>query len=269
VNLDIGSFDLDNALQSQGLTPKPWTQVLETVKAKLPAADWETFSRLHKNFVGYRSEGTLSRFYGFVFSQNLQMDVNAYRYGRLKSVLTDLIAEIPAGITILDIGAGAGIVSTVVQKSLSPRFLALQDLCREVRDELTAQGFRVLPHPAPARPSEWNAAAAQGAAPNGFDLLLCVDSLGEVNADDDGTLAKPDEVPSADLPDMVEERYGFTQKLAPWIPWMAPGGRILLWEPIASTKVFEALAISLRNKGWAVELRSRAPGRNYLELRRN
>jgi hypothetical protein len=258
------NLNVDSALQTQGLAPKPWSEVLETVKAKLPAREWETFSRLHKNFVGYRSESTLSRFYGFVFSQNLQMDVNAYRYGRLKAVLADLIEEVHAGNSILDIGAGAGILSTVIQRHRSPRTLVLQDPCREVRDELTAQGFRVLPHPPPARPSDWNVSVSHG-----FDLLLCVDSLGEVNADDDGALTKPDAVPAADLPDMLEERYGFAQKLAPWIPWLAPGGRVLLWEPFPVGNVFEALAISLRNDGWDAQIRTRAPGRNYLELRRN
>jgi hypothetical protein len=251
------NLDIESELRNLGLTPQTWPQTLDALKAKLEKPDWETFSRLHRNFVGYRSETTLSRFYGFVFSRGLHLDVNAYRFGRLHNVLTDLLPELPPGLSILDIGAGAGIVASLVRKHCAPRAYVVQDPCREARDELTAQGFTVLPHPAPAAP------------PEGFDRLLCIDSLGEVNGDDDGALAKPDGADPMELPDMLEQRYGFAQKLAPWKAWLAPGGRVLLWEPFAYQNAMEALAVLLRNEGWDAQIRSHSPGRNHLELRLN
>ncbi|HKP97408.1 MAG TPA: methyltransferase domain-containing protein [Fibrobacteria bacterium] len=255
-----GEIDLERELQSQGLSPKTWPMVLESLKAGLPAADWEKFSRLHGNFTGYRSENTSSRFYGFVFSRGLHLDVNNFRYARLMSILKDLLPEIPPGISILDVGAGAGIIASIVRRHCAPRSLVLQDPCREVRDALSARGFAVLPHPAPAAPE-----GKEG----GFDLLLCIDSLGEINSDDDGALAKPGDTAPGELAEMLEERYGFTQKLRPWKPYLAPGGRVLLWEPFAYQTAMESLALSLREGGWNVNLHSRAPGRNYLELRPN
>jgi hypothetical protein len=243
--------------------------VLETIKAGLPRPDWEKFTRLHKNFIGYRSESTASRFYGFVFSQGLQLNVNAFRFGRLAVILKDLLPEIPPGISILDIGAGAGIIASILKKNRAPLSLVVQDPCREVRDELTAQGFTVLPHPAPLFPLRASrpGVSPAGPQPGGFDLLLCIDSLGEINSDDDGALAKPDGVPTGELAEMLEERYGFAQKLQPWRPYLAPGGRILLWEPFAYQNAMDALASLLRDSGWDARLHSRAPDRNYLELR--
>jgi SAM-dependent methyltransferase len=263
--------ELENDLRGLGLVPKSWPQTLESLKAKLPKQDWETFSRLHRNFTGYRSESTLSRFYGFVFSRGLHLDINAYRFGRLKAVLADLLPELSPGLAILDIGAGSGIIATLIQRRSAPRTYVVQDPCAEVRDELAAQGFTVLPHPVPAIPPALGAAAPspdpeKGAA--GFDLLLCVDSLGEVNGDDDGQLAKPDAIDPAELSGMLEQRYGFAQKLETWKPYLAPGGRVLLWEPIPYQNAMEALAQLLRNEGWETVLHASAPGRNYLELRR-
>lgn len=258
MDIKDGINDLERDLRGLGLVPKSWPETLEALKAKLPKQDWETFSRLHRNFTGYRSESTLSRFYGFVFSRGLQLDINAYRFGRLKAVLTDLLPELSPGLAILDIGAGSGIIASLIQRRFAPRAYVVQDTCPEVRDELSAQGFTVLPHPAPA---------SQGSAAGGFDLLLCVDSLGEVNGDDDGRLAKPDAIDPEELAEMLEQRYGFAQKLEPWKPYLTPGGRVLLWEPIAYQNAMDAVGRSLRNEGWEATLHSRAPGRNYLELR--
>jgi SAM-dependent methyltransferase len=271
VDIKDGTNELEIDLRALGLHPASWPQTLETLKAKLPKQDWETFSRLHRNFTGYRSESTLSRFYGFVFSRGLQWDINAYRFGRLKAVLTDLLPELSPGLAILDIGAGSGIIATLIQRRFAPRAYVAQDPCAEVRDELAAQGFTVLPHPAPALPPALGGAApspadAKGAA--GFDLLLCVDSLGEVNGDDDGQMTKPDTLDPAELADMLEQRYGFAQKLEPWKPYLAAGGRVLLWEPIPYQNAMEALAQRLRTEGWEAALHAPAPGRNYLELRR-
>ncbi|MDB5050647.1 MAG: hypothetical protein JWO30_3718 [Fibrobacteres bacterium] len=257
-----GEIDVEQELQSQGLTPKTWKKVLEDIQAKLPKPDWETFSRLHRNFVGYRSEWTLSRFYGFVFSHGLQMEINSFRYGRLAVVLMDLLPEVKAGASILDVGAGAGIIASILKRYRAPHSLVLQDPCREVRDELTALGFTVLPHPAPG-----SAAGLPGANKGGFDLILCVDSLGEINSDDDGSLAKPEAAADAEFREMLEERYGFAQKLETWKPYLAPGGRILLWEPFAYREAMEALAATLRERGWDARPVSRSPARNYLELR--
>jgi hypothetical protein len=258
-------FEFETELKNLGLSPKGWPQVLETIKAKLGSGEWEKFSRLHRNFTGYRSESTAARFYGFVFSHGLQLDLNCFRYARLQAILRDLLPEISPGLTILDVGAGAGIIATLLRKQCSPRALVLQDPCVEVRDELQAQGFAVMPHPAPTVPP-WTANASESDSAL-FDLILCVDSLGEINSDDDGLLAKRDSVSLEELPRHLEERYGFAHKLGPWKEYLAPGGRVLLWEPFAYQNAMESLAAILREDGWDSRLVSRAPTRNYLELR--
>ncbi len=265
-------IDIEMELQSMGLRPKTWPSVLETVKSRLSPADWEKFSRLHKSFVAYRSETTLSRFYGFVFSHGLQLDINCFRYGRLLEVLKDLLPEISPGQTILDVGAGAGIIAALIRRHGAPKALVVQDSCAEVRDALRAQGFIVLPHPSPGPLPDIEPVAHSGtlrkeSIPSRFDLILCVDSLGELNSDDDGMLAKRDAAGLEALPQRLEERYGFAHKLSAWKGHLAPQGRILLWEPFAYQKAMEWLAVILRAEGWHAQLVSRSPTRNYLELR--
>jgi hypothetical protein len=242
-------------LFSMGLRPMTWPEVLQAVQDRLDPAGRERFARLHRNFVAYLSAETLDRFYGFVFSQGLHLEINGYRFHRLAVLLERILARVEPGAGILDIGAGAGLVASVLARRAAPRTLVVQDPCREVRAHLSAMGFRVLPHPPPAAP------------PQGpFDLLLCVDSLGEINADDDGTLAHPERVDGAELPRLVEERYGFAHKLEPWKPYLARGGRVLLWEPIARREAWEAIAAGLAGAGWKTALRSDDPDASYLEL---
>lgn len=258
-------MDIEGELRSQGLSPKSWPKVLESIKATLSPADWERFSRLHRNFTGYRSESTLSRFYAFVFSHGLHKEINGFRFGRLAAILEDLVLELRPGLSILDVGAGAGIVAAAVKKHFAPLAYVVQDPCPEVRDELMAQGFPVLAHPSPSLTGSVSGDPSVPAG--GFDLLLCIDSLGEINGDDDGLLAKPGGVDLSELPELMEQRYGFAEKLAPWKPYLAPEGRILLWEPFSFPQAMEAVGAILRKSGWQARSLSHIPSRNYLELR--
>ena len=250
-----GSEEMAAELRSQGLEPKTWKEALESIRSRLSPSDMERFSRAHRNFVAYRSDSTLERFYGTVFSLGLQHEVNGHRFGRLVSVLEDAFAETRPGQAILDVGAGAGYVAAALLRHRSPQAYVAYDPVPAVRDELLAQGLAVLPHPPPGVPVR------------PFDLILCVDSLGEVNADDDGLLSRAEGIAEGELPEQLEQRYGFAEKLAAWKPFLAPGGRILIWEPFAYPEAFAALAALLDDRGWSALVKSRAPGRNYLEIR--
>ena len=250
-----GEFEADAELRRQGLAPLAWKEVLAAIKAGLSPSDMERFSRAHKNFVAYRSESTLARFYGIVFELGLQHTVNGFRFGRLAAVLADLLAEIEAGRSILDVGAGGGYVAAALMLHRAPRNYVVYDPVAAVRAELAAQGLSVLPHPPPSVPC------------SRFEVILCVDSLGEINSDEDGSLLKPEGAPAEELPGLMEERYGFAEKLMTWKAYLAPEGRILLWEPFAYPEAFAAVAQHLNACGWEAHVRSRAPGRNYLEIR--
>lgn len=250
------TMDIEKELENLGLRPKSWPEVSDAIRERLGRPDWETFSGLHRNFTGYRSESTHARFYGFVFSRGLQLELNMFRHARLRTVLEGLAGEVTPGISILDIGAGAGIPAAVLLRTRSPERYVVQDHCAEAREALHAQGFSVLPHPPPFPPD--------GA---GFDLLLCIDSLGEINSDDDGRMHEPDTLDAALLPGLLEERYGFARKLGEWKPYLAPGGRVLLWEPFTHQAIWEALAVLLDESGWSTRLAGDAPGRAYLEIK--
>jgi hypothetical protein len=251
----IESFDAEAELRRQGLAPLAWKDVLAAIKAKLPAAEMERFSRAHKNFVAYRSESTLARFYGTVFALGLQQEVNGFRFARLAGILADAVAGIPAGKSILDVGAGGGFLAAALLRHRAPRSYVAYDPVDAVRDELAAQGLSVLPHPPSPKPDL------------SFDVILCADSLGEINSDDDGALLRPDGTPEGELPDLLEQRYGFAHKLEAWKPFLAPEGRILLWEPFAYPEALTAVARSLDARGWKALVKSRAPERNHLEIR--
>lgn len=242
-------------LQALGLRPMTWAETLEAVQARLEPPDRENFTRLHRNFVGYLSPETLGRFYGFVFSHELHLEVNGYRFNRLAAILEVLLARVPAGRCILDVGAGAGLIASVLMKRTGPKTYVMQDPCLEVRDFLISMGFPVLPEPPPPVPPVTH-----------FDLILCIDSLGELHSDEDGTLAHPEELPPEESSRLIEERYGFAQKLEPWKGYLAPDGRVLLWEPIQHRAVWEGIARLLDGAGWKTTLHTNSPRDSYLEL---
>ncbi len=246
----------DKELRESGLSPGAWKDSLAKIQARLSPGDWDRFSRLHRNFVGYRNEDTLARFYGFAFSRDLQFDINAHRFARLSGILESLAESIEPGQTILDIGAGSGLIAGVVKRCLAPSAYVVQDPCPDIRDSLACQGFSVLPHPAPSLPPD-----------RPFDRILCIDSLGEVNADEDGMLSETAEISAGDYAVMLEERYGIAQKLRPWRPYLAQQGRVLIWEPLKHRRAWEALSTLLLEEGWIPEFHAHRPQTPYLELK--
>lgn len=241
-------------LLALGLKPMTWDEAVAAAKEKLPQADRSDFLRHHRNLVEYVSEATLNRFYGFVFSRGISAEINGFRFKRLENILEVLLPALSPGLSLLDVGAGAGIPGAVLLKHAHPRRYVAQDPCREARDHLQSLGFTVLPHPAPRVPVD-----------GFFDRILCLDSLGELNADDQGELLDPGRTPE-DRVRLVEQLYGFGQKLEPWKPYLAGSGKVLLWEPIRHHGAWVAIQDHLRGYGWTSRFHGTAPSDSYLEL---
>lgn len=249
-------MEADKELRESGLAPGSWNDALAKVKAKLSPDDWDKFSRLHRNFAGYRTEDTLSRFYSFAFSRGLQLEINGHRFARLAGIIESLTKVIDPGHALLDLGAGAGIIAGILQRGLKPAAYVVQDPCAGIRDFLVRSGFSVLPHPPPLLPPERT-----------FDRILCVDSLGEVNADEDGMLSETAEIEAGEYADLFEQRYGIVQKLHPWRAYLAKEGRVFIWEPLKHKRAWETLSALLKEAGWITEFHAHRPNPPFLELK--
>lgn len=247
-------MEVREELLALGLVPRTWDEAVAAAKEKLPQADRAAFLKHHRNFVEYVSEDTLNRFYGFVFSRGISHEINSFRFQRLENILNALVPILPSGLSLLDVGAGSGIPGTVLLKHGHPRRYVAQDPCREVRDYLQSMGFAVLPHPIPRIPPE-----------GAFDRILCLDSLGELNSDDQGALADPDLLPGERVR-LVAQLYGFGPKLEPWKPYLAGSGKVLVWEPIKHRGAWEAIESHLRDHGWNTCFHGTTPANSYLEL---
>ncbi len=245
----------ETLLLSLGLRPLTWGQVLLEVEEKLSAPDWETFRKLHRIFVGYGSEENLLRFYAFVYNKGLEGILNGFRFDRLQSILSELSPKMQPGLRILDVGAGSGFLATAILSQFAPKEYVTQDLCPEIRMHLLIKGLAVLPHPAPVEP------------PGGpFDVILCADSLGELNADEDEGIAEALKSGQSNIPDMLEERFGFAFKLETWKPYLSSQGRVFLWEPFSQREVWGALAELLRTHGWTTKMHKEDEANPFLEL---
>ncbi len=228
--------ELDNLV----LPRLSWEEAVREMESRLSQDTFLVFQRLHRSFVHYRSPRNVEKFYGFIYMHGLQDLLLRFRRPRLEQIGIGFFQTLGASRSVLEIGAGTGIWGELLRRVGPEVDYAAYDACQESREFMRARGFKIC-EPDPER--------AQ------FEILLCADSLGEENADEDDWLTEPSHQARPDFPDIFEERYGIIAKLKPWKAHLKPGGRVLLWEPFPARGVFQAIRVLLQRDGWEAFVR--------------
>jgi SAM-dependent methyltransferase len=237
-------------LREQGLEPLSWEDVLLRIEQKLTTSEAETFKRLHRAFTAYPTPHTARGFYDFSAEHELLPLLAGFRFDRLASLgaaLAPSLDPVPAGLRVLDVGAGGGWLAAWLRVVQGARVSCL-DLSPASRRALAARGFATF--------DDANAAAASDER---FDLVLCADSLGEIHADEDDWLADPENAESPDYAEELEARYGFAAKLEDLRPLLAPAGEIRLFEPVPLAHFWHGAARALEARGWRAEVNGPSP----------
>jgi hypothetical protein len=254
------------ALSAMQIKPLTWDEVMTEASARLSSEDIAVMRKHHRHFVAYPTESTLKKFYGFCYSRGLQDLLASFRFERLVTIISTLDLTLVSGQSLCEVGAGGGYVLRWLLSAKSPRLLTAYDLAPE------AQGC----WPKPVRiPQDHET----------FDTVLCLDALGEIHDDPDRLLSEPSTEDMNNLEALLEQRYGFAQKLAAWKPKLSPGGRLVLIEPLnsrsgaqsstrsgsqtspsTSPPIWTVLAQTLAEQGWRPQPRSLTSGLPYLEL---
>jgi len=214
-----------------------WEEVLRRIESRLSPQETAAFARLHRGFTAYPTEHTCRAFYDFAARHDLLTLLASHRFDRLASLLASLREHIApqAPGPALDVGAGAGLLAAWLRDAAGFTVSAV-DLSPAVAERLGAAGF---------------AAPAPGAT---FDLVLCADSLGEINADEDDWLSDPAHADDPGFGDELEARYGFSHKLMPYKNLLKPGGVVLVYEPIGLAHFWAGAARHLQGAGWTAEV---------------
>lgn len=232
-------------LRARGLDPLVWETVLTRVGERSGPAGEAGFARLHRAFTAYPTEHTCRAFYDLAARYDLHDLLAGYRFDRLRALLEAVDASCGdrlarGGTRVLDIGAGGGYVAAWL-RDVRHAVVSATDLSPLTAARLEASGF---PPPAPGET---------------FDLVVCADSLGEINADEDDWLSDPAHADHPDYPGELEARYGFASKLAGLTPRLAPGGAVLLFEPVPLEHFWHGAARGLEAAGWRVDRPSPGP----------
>jgi SAM-dependent methyltransferase len=241
---DRGTIQLEKmraACFEMGLAPLHWDEVVTQAKQRLPDEKIQQFLRYHRNFIAYPTEATLIRFYGFAYGEGLGDLLAKFRFDRLTRLMAWLEMQIPMDVRILEVGAGTGRILHWLQSQKQPKRLSATDL-------------------APGASHYWPAGVAEPMEKESFDILLCLDSLGECHADEDDTIKTMGANSLEEMASIIEQRYGFAVKLNPLRRYLEPHSRLLLAEPIPYPLFWKALAMGLQQEGWAAEIISLPKG---------
>ena len=81
-----------------------------------------------------------------------------------------------------------------------------------------------------------------------------IDTLGEINGDEDNAIMESLESSEMKTGELLEDRYGFAQKLKLWKDAMTPSSVILFFEPFTDPRIFAQLKFYLDAKGWRADI---------------
>jgi SAM-dependent methyltransferase len=227
--------------RSRGLEPLEWDEILRRVEAALGAEAGE-FERRHRAFAAYPTEHTARAFYDLVARRGLHPLLASHRFERLAAIAESLRSLPLDGARALDVGAGGGFLAGWLREAGAR--VTVSDLSPLTEEALAAQGF----------------ALSRNASPDArFDLILCADSLGEVNADEDEWLADAANAEDPRFAAELEARYGFAEKLAALRPRLAPHAsgfpsRVMLFEPAPQAHFWRGAARLLEGEGWSAKI---------------
>jgi SAM-dependent methyltransferase len=229
----------ESHLRQQGLAPLAWDEILTRIEQKLTPTESQTFQRLHRAFAAYPAAHTVRAFYDFAAQRDLLALLAGFRFDRLVDLAGALSMQDFAGKRVLDYGAGGGYLAAYLRAAGAD--VTVADFSTATLRRLEALGYPLL--------------AGAGEAPAApFDRIVCADSLGEVNADEDDWLAAPENLEDPDYPAELNARYGFTEKLAPLKPLLAADGCVLLFEPVRQPHFWQGAARALTGAGWIAEV---------------
>lgn len=228
----------ESHLRQQGLAPLAWNEILARVEQKLTPTESQTFQRLHRAFAAYPAAHTVRAFYDFAAQRDLLGLLAGFRFDRLVDLAGALSTQALAGRRVLDYGAGGGYLAGYLRAAGAE--VTVADFSPATLLRLETFGYPALAGDAPPVPD--------------FDLILCADSLGEVNADEDDWLAAPENLEDPNYPAELNARYGFAEKLAPLKSRLAPDGFVLLFEPVRHPHFWQGATRALESAGWTAEV---------------
>jgi SAM-dependent methyltransferase len=231
----------ESHLRQQGLAPLAWEEILARVEQKLTPTESQTFQRLHRAFAAYPAAHTVRAFYDFAAQRDLLALLAGYRFDRLVDLAGALSLQGLAGKRVLDYGAGGGYLAAWLRAAGAE--VTVADFSPATLRRLEGLGYPALAD-----------TAATSAAR--FDRIVCADSLGEVNADEDDWLSAPENLEDPAYPGELDARYGFAEKLAPLKPLLAGDGCVLLFEPVRHPHFWQGAARALEAAGWRAEVLS-------------
>jgi SAM-dependent methyltransferase len=235
----------ESLLRRQGLASLTWEEVLLRIEQKLTPLETQTFQRLHRAFAAYPAAHTVRAFYDFAAQRDLLALLAAFRYNRLVDIVAALSVFSFEGRRVLDFGAGGGYLAGVL-RDLGAE-VSVADISPATLRRLESRGHSVFRIPEDVTAGRL------------FDFIVCADSLGEINADEDDWLASPENLDSGNFSSELEARYGFSEKLAALRPLLAPGGGVLVFEPVAREHFWRGAARALEAAGWGAEVLGPAP----------
>jgi len=213
-----------------------WSDIVIQLQSTLKPNEFNQFQKRVKQFNSYKSQELLIRMYQTIFDQNLQYVVNCHRVNRLKVIWKQIQPYLNSQYSLLEVGAGTGVLSEAVREFCQPKIYHVIDVVPSVMTHLQGLGF--TPY------SEVRS----------YDIILMIDVLGEVNMDEDNAILENLENPEAQVGELLEARYGFAHQLSYWKSSLAPLGKILFFEPFVDKNILGHLGQYLSRQGWQVKL---------------
>lgn len=239
---------MQELLEELGIFPQSWDEIQEELRNRIPQYEFEKFKIVQSLFTSYTSKKNLIKYYSHLVHVGQLELIQNFRARRILNIWEGI--PIHNHQSVLDYGAGAGLFSRAILNKCPNSLVYAYDICPAIQEYLANTKKTLSPNLNERFTVLTSEPLFDFSLHQKFQMVICMDSLGEINSDDTSDLTEAISQKNFErVGELLEVHYGLTHKFQELSKLLSPDGYILFTEPFSDRDIFQYIQKAINDIG--------------------